>query len=372
MPLQLELQKQHWNAVLHRDPRLDGLLVYGVNTTGIYCRPSCPSRLPRRENVSFFPTCSAAEAAGFRACKRCNPQSTAPTDIRAAIIERACRRIEAPEGEPRLGELAAEAELSPWHFHRLFKLVTGVTPKQYARAARMKRFRSTLTTAGSVTTAIYDAGYNSSSRAYEAAAERLGMTPTAFRSGSHGETIHYSLARCYLGWVLVAATERGICSIEFDASSDRLAKQLRSSFPQAEIKQAGREFAATIEKVIQFLDEPGRGLDLPLDIRGTAFQQKVWHALREIPAGQTRTYGDVAQMIGKPRATRAVARACAANKIAVAIPCHRIVRRDGDLSGYRWGVDRKNILLARETAKPTIERKTPRSRKKRLTGIRAN
>jgi AraC family transcriptional regulator of adaptative response/methylated-DNA-[protein]-cysteine methyltransferase len=364
MPLQLELQEQHWNAVAHRDRRSDGLLYYGVKTTGIYCRPSCPSRLPRRENVSFFPTCIAAETAGFRACKRCNPQSSAPTDIRAAIIERACRRIEAAESEVRLANLAAEAELSRWHFHRLFKLVTGVTPKQYARAAHMKRFRSALTAAGSVTAAIYDAGYNSSSRAYTAAAERLGMTPTAFRAGSHGETIHYSLARCYLGWVLVAATERGICSIEFDSDSDRLAEKLKSSFPRAEIKRAGPEFADTIEKVTQFLDQPGHGLDLPLDIRGTAFQQKVWQALREIPAGQTRTYGDVAQIIGEPRATRAVALACAANKIAVAIPCHRIIRRDGNLSGYRWGVDRKQTLLARETAEPTTKRKTARPRKR--------
>ena len=347
-----ESDAARWAAVKARDPLADGKFLYAVKTTGVFCRPTCASRPARSENVVFFSSAEDAQRAGFRACKRCNPAGIAPREQQAAIVARACRLIdEAQDKAPSLEELACDADLSPWHFQRVFKRIIGISPKQYATTSRMRRLRAKLDIHAdqkSVTGAIFDTGFSSASRAYELAGRSLGMTPNTYRNGAPGEEIRYALARCYLGGVAVAATERGICAIELGDDENSPITRLEACFPKANLRAADADFSATIERVVQLLEEPDRGLDLPLDIRGTAFQQRVWHAIQAIPPGETASYAELAQHIGEPKATRAVAQACGANKIAVAIPCHRVVRADGGLSGYRWGVERKRELLDRE------------------------
>ena len=339
-----------WRALAARDAAADGAFVYGVKTTGVFCRPGCPSRQAKRANVVFFADAQAALRGGYRACKRCRPDAGSPQNRQAGLIAAACQTIAAAETPPTLDSLARQAGLSAAHFHKVFKGLLGVTPKQYAETARTRRFREALATEASVTEAIFDAGYGSSSRAYDGAAGRLGMTPSQYRNGATGLEIRYATAPCFLGRVLVGATGAGICAIELGDSAGALLGQLAGRFPGARLRRAAPGFAETVARVAAFIDDPARGLDVALDIRGTAFQQRVWAALRGIGPGQTASYADIAQRIGQPDGARAVAGACAANRLAVAVPCHRVVRKDGAVSGYRWGKPRKQALLAREAA----------------------
>ena len=335
-------------AVRRRDPAADDRFVYSVRTTGVYCRPSCAARPARVENIAFHATPQAAQAAGFRPCRRCRPDEPPRAVREAGLVASACRLIEQAETPPDLAGLAQAVGLSPHHFHRLFKRITGLTPKAYADAHRTQRVRTELSAGASVTTALYDAGFNSSGRFYAAADGMLGMTPTRFRDGGAQAQIRYAVGDSSLGLVLAAATDTGVCAILLGEDAEPLIADLRARFPRAELVPGDAAFEATVTAVVQAVEQPGLGLDLPLDIRGTAFQQRVWQALRQIPAGQTRSYGEIAAMLGAPGAQRAVARACAGNALAVAIPCHRVVRGDGALSGYRWGVARKRALLQRE------------------------
>lgn len=342
--------EERWAALRSRDKAADGVFYYSVRTTGVYCRPSCSSRPARPENVAFHATREEAEKAGFRPCRRCHPDQPGLDALRADAIARACRLIERAEEEPTLQELASAVGMSRFHFHHVFKEVTGVTPRAYAAARRAERVRRGLTAGGTVTEAVYEAGFNSSGRFYAGSNALLGMTPTAFRSGAPGLTIRFAVGRCSLGSVLVASTDLGICSIMLGDDPEALVSELQRRFGRAELIGGDEEYERLVARVVGFVEAPGRGLDLPLDVRGTAFQQRVWQALREIPTGSTATYGDIARRLGSPGAQRAVAGACANNPIAVAIPCHRVVRKDGDASGYRWGVERKRELLRREGA----------------------
>lgn len=339
---------EYWNAVRRRDSSFDGTFYYSVATTGVYCRPSCPARLPNRKNVAFHASCEDAEKAGFRPCKRCKPNEPSLHERYATKVAKACRLIEVAEVQPKLDELAGAVGLSPYHFHRVFKAITGVTPKGYAIAHRQKRLHDSLETSATVTEAIYQAGFNSSGRFYAAADKILGMTPSDFRSGGANAEMRFAVGQCSLGAILVAASEKGICAIFLGDDPEALVHELEDRFPKAVLIGGDRAFEDVMAKVVGLVEAPAVGLDLPLDVRGTAFQHQVWQALREIPAGATATYSEIAERIGVPKAVRAVAAACAANKIAVAIPCHRIVRKDGSLSGYRWGVDRKRALIDRE------------------------
>jgi AraC family transcriptional regulator of adaptative response/methylated-DNA-[protein]-cysteine methyltransferase len=321
-----------------------------VRTTGVFCRPSCGARLPRRENVAFHASPAAAEKAGFRPCRRCRPTEAALAERQAAAVAKACRLIERADEPPSLATLAKSAGLSRFHFHRVFKQVTGVTPKAYAAAHRANRVRDALGHGGSVTAAIYDAGFNSSGRFYAASADMLGMKPRDFRAGGAGAAIRFAVGQCSLGAILVGATQKGVCAITLGDDPDALVRDLQDRFANAQLIGADRDFEKLVAKVVGFVEAPARGLDLPLDMRGTAFQQRVWQALRKIPAGKTSTYTEIAKRIGRPKAVRAVAAACAANPICVAIPCHRVVRLDGNLAGYRWGVARKRALLEKEKA----------------------
>ena len=337
-----------WQAVLAKDGDADGAFYYGVITTDVFCLPSCPSRPALRKNVVFHETAEAAEAAGFRACKRCWPKGPKLAEEHAGAVEKACRVIEIAEEMPTLDALAKNVGMSRFHFHRVFKKITGLTPKAYALAHRAQRVREELPKSGSITEAIYDAGFNSSGRFYAQSSQTLGMTPGSFRNGGTGASIRFAVAECSLGSVLVAASEKGVCALFLGDDPDPLVKALQDRFPKARLIGGDEKFESTVAKVIGFIEAPKTGLDLPLDVRGTAFQQKVWRALREIPAGETVSYSEIAERIGSPKAVRAVAGACAANRIAVVIPCHRVVRNDGNLSGYRWGVQRKSALLERE------------------------
>jgi AraC family transcriptional regulator of adaptative response/methylated-DNA-[protein]-cysteine methyltransferase len=337
-----------WQAILGRDPAAEGVFYYSVRTTGVYCRPTCPARLARRDNVRFHATRYAAEKAGFRPCKRCKPAESSQADRHSAIVAEACRAIETAEEVPSLDDLASAAGMSRFHFHRVFKAHTGLTPRGYTNARRSRRVRSELIQRRSVSTAIYGAGFNSNSRFYESANGLLGMTPTMFRAGGNGAAIRFAVGECWLGSILVAATEKGICAISLGNDPDNLARELQDQFPNADLIGGDAEFERLVAHVVGFVANPSLGLDLPLDIRGTAFQQRVWAALRAIPPGSTATYAEIAERIGQPKSVRAVAGACGANRLAVAIPCHRVVRTDGSLSGYRWGVERKDGLLRRE------------------------
>jgi len=337
-----------WAAVQQRDAGADGVFWYSVRSTGVYCRPSCVARPALRKNVAFHDSPAAAEQAGFRPCLRCKPDLPPLAERQAALVAQACRLIDEAEQQPDLDSLAAAVGVSRFHFHRLFKAVTGITPKAYANAARARRVQAGLAQEASVTDAIYAAGFNSSGRFYAQSPAVLGMKPSAFRDGGKGAQIRFAIAECSLGPILVASTEQGICAILIDDDPDFLVKDLQDRFPKAELIGAEPEYEQVVSRVVGLVEHPELGLDLPLDVRGTAFQQRVWQALRGIPAGRTVTYAELAEMVGLPRGARAVASACAANAVAVAIPCHRVVRNDGSLSGYRWGVDRKAALLDRE------------------------
>lgn len=338
-----------WTAILARDRRADGTFFYSVTTTGVYCRPSCASRRADPRNVRFHATAADAERDGFRPCRRCRPRQPSLADEHAALVAAACRAIEASASPPSLASLASRAGLSPSHFHRLFKTVTGVTPKAYASAERSKRVHRELRKGTkTVTDAIYDAGFNSGGRFYEASAQLLGMTPTDYRAGGTDTEIRFAVGECSLGSILVARSAAGICAILLGDDPDALVRDLQDQFPRAVLIGGDATFERTVARVIGFVEAPAIGLDLPLDVRGTAFQQRVWQALRDVPAGQTVSYAEIAKRIGAGGSARAVAQACAANTLAVAIPCHRVVRNDGGLSGYRWGVARKQRLLEKE------------------------
>lgn len=339
---------ERWAAVVARDSQADDLFYYAVRTTGVYCRPSCAARPAKRENVAFYPTNLDAQRAGFRPCKRCKPDQATLRARHAQLVADACKAIETQEDAPDLESLAERAGLSRFHFHRLFKRVTGLTPKGYAKAHRTQRVQHALTKGARVTDAIYAAGYNSNSPFYASATQDLGMRPSDYRSSGQGTAIRFAVAQCSLGSLLVAASDKGVCAILLGDDPDALVRDVQDRFRNAELIGGDREFERWVAKVIGFIEAPRIGLDLPLDLRGTAFQQRVWAALRKIPAGQTISYTELAKRIGLPSATRAVAQACGANHIAVAIPCHRVVRNDGSLSGYRWGVERKRELLIRE------------------------
>ena len=343
-------EASRWKAVMRRDRGADGVFYYSVRTTGVYCRPSCAARLPRRENVRFHTSREDAERAGFRPCKRCRPNEASLDERHRDAVARACRLIEDAIEVPSLSELAHAVGMSAYHFHKVFKMTTGVTPKAYSAAHRANRVRDELAHGATVTDAIYGAGFNSNGRFYAKANEQLGMTPTAFRAGGDGATIRFAVGECSLGSVLVAASEKGVCAIFLGDDPDALARELQDRFPRAEIVGADGAFDRWASRVVGLVEQPSRRLDLPLDIRGTAFQVRVWNALRQIPPGSTASYTEIARRIGMPTGARTVASACAANHIAIAIPCHRVVRTDESLSGYRWGVERKAELLKRERA----------------------
>ena len=341
-------QDSRWQSVVDRDSKADGKFFYSVKTTGVYCRPSCGARLARPENVQYHLTCEDAEKAGFRACKRCKPDEMGFVAMNSAKIARACRLIERSEQIPTLKQLAKQAEMSPFHFHRIFKSTTGLTPTAYAKAHRNQRVRASLERSSTVTDAIYDAGFNSSGRFYENSNRVLGMTPTKFREGGSDTDIFFAIGKASLGSILVAQSNKGVCSILIGEDPEVLIRDLQNRFPKANLIGDEAGYQDLVAKVVGLIEQPGVNLDLPLDIRGTAFQQRVWKALQQIPPGTTATYTEIAKKIGMPKAVRAVAQACGANALAVAIPCHRVIKNDGSLSGYRWGVDRKRALLERE------------------------
>jgi AraC family transcriptional regulator of adaptative response/methylated-DNA-[protein]-cysteine methyltransferase len=342
------LNDPRWAALQSRDAKADGSFFYAVKTTGVYCRPSCAARVPRPENVTFHETGAQAERAGFRPCRRCKPEQAPAAERSAGLVAAMCRKLEESESAPTLQVLARHVGLSPFHAHRLFKAGTGVTPRAYFAAQRGKRVRGELREHGNVTRAIYGAGYGSAGRFYEEADARLGMTPSAFKAGGPSASIRFALGECSLGSILVAATARGICAISLGEEPEALLHELERQFPQAELVGGDAEFEAWVAKVVALVEEPRRQHRLPLDIRGTAFQERVWQALRRVPPGEQLSYRELAERIGQPGAARAVANACGKNRLAVAIPCHRVVRTDGNLSGYRWGVERKRLILERE------------------------
>lgn len=351
---------ERWQALVKRDPRACDEFVYGVLTTGVFCRPTCASRLPNRENVRFFETSMEAKKAGFRPCKRCNPDARDQEQPHNRAVLEACKRIDEADAPLSLKELAEDARLSPFHFQRVFKKIVGVTPKQYAVERRAGRLREHLRKDSTITGAMYDAGFGSSSRFYEKATPTLGMKPSVYKNGGQDVRIRFAIVPCFLGLVLVAATGQGLCAIDFGDTAETLSENLRRRFPNAVFQDPDPQFTAMIAKVLAFLGNPDRGrFGLPLDVQGTAFQRRVWLALQEIPPGDTVSYKDVASRIGKPHAARAVARACASNPVAVAIPCHRVVRGNGQLGGYRWGLERKRALLERE--RRPAEKRGPKS-----------
>jgi AraC family transcriptional regulator of adaptative response/methylated-DNA-[protein]-cysteine methyltransferase len=342
-----------WARIVARDKAADGLLWYSVATTGVYCRPSCPSRTANPKNVQLHDSLEGAKATGFRPCRRCNPDGPSIECENAGLVAKACRVIEESEEEPSLEQLAEGAGLSPSYFHRVFKSATGLTPKDYAAAHRAKKVRQGLASSNTVTEAIYDAGFNSSGRFYERSTDMLGMTPSQYRAGGANEEIKFAVGQTSLGAILVASSAKGVAAILLGDDPDELVRNLQDRFPKAHLMGADRDYEALVARVVGLIEAPRIGLDLPLDVRGTAFQQRVWQALREIPVGEAASYAEIARRIGSPKAVRAVAGACAANNLAVAIPCHRVVRKDGSPSGYAWGVERKRALLDREAPQDT-------------------
>jgi AraC family transcriptional regulator of adaptative response/methylated-DNA-[protein]-cysteine methyltransferase len=346
--LNMTEQGPRWIAAIDRSPDADGDFFYAARTTGIYCRPSCPARTPRCEHVRFYTSREEAEKAGFRPCKRCNPAQIPIGKQQTALMASACRLIETSEAMPSLIELAARYGLSPSHFQKMCKRCIGITPKAYAMPQRAKRLRSRLAESSTVTEAIYDPGYQSDSRFYEHSARIVGMQPSAYRSGGTDTWIKFAVGDCRFGAILVAQSTRGICAILLGDDADGLLQELQACFPHAELIGGDAEFEQLVAYVVGFVHSPRGNFDLPLDIQGTAFQQRVWSALRQIPLGQTLSYTELAKRLGMPTAVRAVAAACAANQLAIAIPCHRVVRSDGKLAGYRWKIERKRQLLDAE------------------------
>jgi AraC family transcriptional regulator, regulatory protein of adaptative response / methylated-DNA-[protein]-cysteine methyltransferase len=341
--------EQLWQAVVSKDARFDGQFVFAVSSTGVYCRPSCPSRRAHRERVSFFDLPEAAEQAGFRACLRCQPQRARVLDPQMELVQRVCRVLDSSDSESvKLAELASHAGVSVFHLQRTFKRVMGISPRQYLAARKFGNFKALVRKGDSVTTALYESGFNSSSRLYEYASEELGMTPATYSRGGRGVSINYTIVASSMGRLLVAMTERGVCAVRMSDADAELEKDLREEFPHAEIKRDDSALREQVQKILNHLDNNEPRLDLPLDIRATAFQRQVWDKLRAIPYGQTVSYGDVAKALGKPGAVRAVGRACATNPVALVIPCHRVVREDQTLGGYRWGLERKKKLLEKE------------------------
>ncbi|MCI5046109.1 MAG: bifunctional DNA-binding transcriptional regulator/O6-methylguanine-DNA methyltransferase Ada [Aquisalinus sp.] len=339
-----------WQAICARNAAAEGAFWIAVSTTGVYCRPGCPARLPKRENIVFYETRAAARAAGFRPCKRCQPDEPPLAERQARLVEQAVKMIEQAETPPTLDELSNKIGVSPHHLHRLFKAQLGVTPKQYATARRAGKLQAALAAGTRVTDAVYDAGFNAPSRMYEQSGQRLGMTPGKARQKGQGEDVRFTLAESWLGRTLVAATEKGICSIQFGDTDEEMMEALRARFPLADLTEAetGSAYADWVEQTLAFIEQPLAVPSMPLDVRGTAFQEQVWRALMRVQPGETRTYTDIAKSIGRPKAVRAVASACGANRLAVVIPCHRIIGKDGAMSGYRWGIKRKEQLLEKE------------------------
>jgi AraC family transcriptional regulator, regulatory protein of adaptative response / methylated-DNA-[protein]-cysteine methyltransferase len=345
-PVDLEAERC-WRAVVERDRRQDGRFVYAVDTTTIYCRPSCPSRRPLRKNVRFLPSAAAAERQGYRACRRCRPQETlGPTE---AVVERVRAVLHGAEAPVTLAELGRRLSLSPSYLQRLFKQHTGLSPKAYSDARQFQALKEALRTEGGVSAAIYAAGYQAPSRAYERTRQRLGMTPSAYKKGGAGQRVAYAFAESSLGRTLVATTARGVCRVAFGATDGGLLRELRAEFPKADLVVAGPEEVQVVQAVVRAVDAPWKSAAVPLDLHGTAFQQRVWKALQAIPPGKTASYAEVARAIAAPRAVRAVAQACASNPTAVLVPCHRVVLKGGALGGYRWGVERKEQLLSAES-----------------------
>ena len=339
-------QAEYWQAVQSKDVRYDGVFVYGVRSTGVFCRPNCPARLPRRENVAFFTSTASAAQAGFRPCRRCAPMDA---DAHAVLVQEVCRFIEANSAEAiTLETLSEQVSISAQHLQRIFKRVVGISPRQYQDAVRLRQLKTQLRQGDSVTTAQYDAGYNSSSRLYERAATQLGMTPASYRKGGPGLQIVATIVATPLGQLLLATTTRGLCSVRLGDDAAALQSELQREFPLAEIHLDETQLKPTIESLVQYLSGKNVALNLPLDIQATAFQRRVWEALQAIPYGETRSYSEIAAAIAQPKAVRAVASACAANPVALVIPCHRVIRGDGSLSGYRWGLERKEALLMQE------------------------
>jgi len=345
--------EQLWQAVLAKDARFDGQFVFAVSSTGVYCRPSCPSRRAHRERVSFFDLPEAAEQAGFRACLRCQPKRARVLDPQMELVQRTCRVLNSSDSESlKLAELATHAGVSVFHLQRTFKRIMGISPRQYLAARRIGNFKQLVRKGDSVTTALYESGFNSSSRLYEHASEELGMTPATYSRGGRGVNINYTIVGSSIGRLLVAMTERGVCAVRMGDRDAELEKDLRAEFPEAQISRADEVLRDPVQKILNHLHNNEPHLDLPLDIRATAFQRQVWEKLRSIPYGQTVSYADVAKALGKPGAVRAVGRACATNPVALVIPCHRVVREDKSLGGYRWGLDRKQKLLEQERRRP--------------------
>ncbi len=344
-------EETYWQAVLTRDKHSDGTFVYAVRSTGIYCNPSCAARRPRREQVVFFPQPEAAEQAGYRACRRCRPQEASVYQLQLEMVQHACHYIDTHlEGPLTLEALGKEVSVSPYHLQRIFKRIMGITPRQYAQAYRLGQLKQQLKEGETVTTALYNTGYGSSSRLYEQAPAQLGMTPAAYRQGGKSMHIGYAIVDCPLGRLLIAATEKGICAVSLGDSDAVLETALHSEYPAAEIQRDGVELSQWVSTLLNHLNGQQPQLDLPIDVQATAFQWRVWQALRAIPYGSTRSYSQVAQALGDPKATRAVARACASNPVAIVVPCHRVVREDGKLGGYRGGLERKQRLLAQEAS----------------------
>ncbi|MBA3356664.1 MAG: bifunctional DNA-binding transcriptional regulator/O6-methylguanine-DNA methyltransferase Ada [Pyrinomonadaceae bacterium] len=342
-------QDELWHAVMAKDSRFDGAFVFAVSSTKIYCRPSCPSRRPSRERVSYFRLPEAAEQAGFRACRRCHPKRTTSTDPQIEMVRRACRYIETQdETSVTLADLGEHIGISAFHLQRVFKRIMGITPRQYADACRIGKFKTRVRESGSVTGAMYDAGFSSSSRLYARAPAELGMTPATYGRGGRGAIINYTIAPCSLGLLLVAATERGVCAVKLGDSDAALEADLTREYPSAKIHRADSVLSQPVDKLLNYLSGKQPDLQLPLDIQATAFQWQVWENLRAIPYGETRSYAEVAKAMGRPTAVRAVARACATNPVALVIPCHRVIREDRSLGGYRWGLERKDALLEQE------------------------
>ncbi|MBZ5537216.1 MAG: bifunctional DNA-binding transcriptional regulator/O6-methylguanine-DNA methyltransferase Ada [Acidobacteriia bacterium] len=357
-PSRVSSEDLRWQAVLNRDSRSDRAFVFAVRSTGIYCRPSCPARRPQRAQVVFFPEPNAAERSGFRPCRRCHPRDGVDRDPQAELVCRVCAIIDSGSDETlTLDALSTQVGLSPHHLQRTFKRLMGITPRQYAEARRLKNFKAHLRNGRNVTTALYEAGYGSSSRLYEKTGPHLGMTPTAYRKGGEGMMIRYTVNNSPLGRLLVAATDRGICFLSLGDADRPLETVLREEYPSAEIRREESGLGQWVNSIVKHLQGNQPQLKLPLDVQATAFQWEVWHKLQSIPYGQTRSYSDIARSLGRPRAARAVARACATNRVPIVIPCHRVVREDGNPGGYRWGINRKETLLSMERSNSASLRK---------------